>query len=511
MFEKITKPLFILEMANNHMGDLQHGKALLKAFADATRPYADRFDFAFKLQLRDPSIIHPDYQDRTDYKFIKRFTETRLSKDEFRALRDAILENGFLSMCTPFDEASVGVMDEIGFDIHKIASCSFIDWPLLEVFVKSDKPMILSCGGASLEQIDRVVSFFQHRNKDFCLMHCVAEYPVPDDGLQMNQIDLLQQRYNGLPIGFSTHENPDCTDAVKLAVAKGCMVFEKHVGLPTDKYSINAYSSTPEQVGRWVEAASQAFAMCGVSDQRMLFREETLKDLKALSRGVFLSKDIAAGDKISSASTFVAMPSQEGQILASELSKYTDIVAKKAIAERAPVMAADIDICYTREKVEGIAKAISRMLISANVAVPNGVGCSISTHYGLDRFEEYGVVALNILNREYCKKLLVMLPGQKHPTHHHKVKEETFHILHGDFTTVIEGEEIHLKRGDLLTVHRGQNHSFCTEGGVIIEEISTTHVKDDSYYEDPAIMANANRKIELSIWPDLFEQVQQSS
>jgi N-acetylneuraminate synthase len=66
---------------------------------------------------------------------------------------------GFLSICTPFDEKSVDLIDQQKFNIIKIASCSFTDWPLLERVVRSDKPIIASTAGASLEEIDKVVSF----------------------------------------------------------------------------------------------------------------------------------------------------------------------------------------------------------------------------------------------------------------------------------------------------------------------------------------------------------------
>ena len=63
--------------------------------------------------------------------------------------------------------------------------------------------------GVALEDIDKVVSFFEHREKDLTLLHCVAEYPTANDHLQLNQIDLLKERYRPLPIGYSTHEEPD--------------------------------------------------------------------------------------------------------------------------------------------------------------------------------------------------------------------------------------------------------------------------------------------------------------
>ena len=116
--------------------------------------------FGFKLQFRNlDTFIHPDFRDRTDLKYIKRFSETRLGLDAMKRLRDEMEKFNFISICTPFDEASVDAIEQLNFDVIKIASCSFTDWPLLEKVSQSKKPIIASIAGSTLEDIDRVVSF----------------------------------------------------------------------------------------------------------------------------------------------------------------------------------------------------------------------------------------------------------------------------------------------------------------------------------------------------------------
>src|SRR5262245_58445477 len=199
----IPQRLFIFEMANNHMGDVEHGIRIIREFRDIAKDFD--FNFAFKLQYRQlDSFIHPDYRDRMDIKYIKRFSETKLSRERTRRLVDEIKKCGFIGICTPFDEASVDAIISDGFDILKIASCSFTDWPLLERMSTAGKPVIASTAGIDLESMDNVVAFMQHRNLDFVLMHCVAEYPTPNAGLQLNQIDFIRARYPGLHIGYST-------------------------------------------------------------------------------------------------------------------------------------------------------------------------------------------------------------------------------------------------------------------------------------------------------------------
>ena len=191
----MTRPLFIFEMANNHMGDVAHGVALIYAMQAACADF-DAFEFAFKLQYRAlDTFIHDSYKGREDVKYVKRFEETRLTSQQFQTLLDAMRACGFSTVCTPFDEDSVDLIEAQGIEMIKIASCSLTDWPLLERIARCDKPIIASTAGAAPEEVDNVTSFFLHRNKQLTLMHCVAEYPTPDERLHIARIAALVQRY----------------------------------------------------------------------------------------------------------------------------------------------------------------------------------------------------------------------------------------------------------------------------------------------------------------------------
>ena len=244
MKDLFNKPLFIFDMANNHQGDVEHGLSMIREIHDACEGFD--FHFGFKFQYRDlDTFIHPDYRGRTDIKYIKRFSETRIGEDDFLRMKKEVEQLGFFSVCTAFDETSVETFEKHGFNIIKIASCSLTDWPLIEKISKTKSPIIASTAGVSFDDIDKVVSFFQHRNKNLSLMHCVAEYPTANENLQLNQIDLLRERYPKLAIGYSTHESPENLSGVKIAIAKGARILEKHVGLQTEKTPLNAYSATP--------------------------------------------------------------------------------------------------------------------------------------------------------------------------------------------------------------------------------------------------------------------------
>ena len=132
----------------------------------------------------------------------------------------------------PSTSASVELALEHEVDILKVASCSALDWPLLEAIAAAGKPVICSTGGKSIHDIDKIVSFFDHRYvKDLALLHCVGLYPTPDAQVQMRFMQRMQERYRHLPVGYSGHEAPDNLDVVKAAVALGARILERHVGL----------------------------------------------------------------------------------------------------------------------------------------------------------------------------------------------------------------------------------------------------------------------------------------
>jgi sialic acid synthase SpsE/quercetin dioxygenase-like cupin family protein len=493
--------LFIFEMANNHMGDVAHGLRIIRELREACAGFD--FRFAIKLQYRDlPDFIHPDYRARTDLKFVKRFSETALSWDDYQRLKDAIVANGFLSICTPSDEASVDKVIEHGFDFIKVSSCSLTDWPLAEKIAATNLPLVISTAGEPFEEIDRIVSFYQHRNKHLVVMHCVFEYPTADANLQLNQIELLRRRYTDVEIGYSTHEAPDQYESIMMAIAKGATVFEKHVGVPTRRYPLNAYSATPAQVHRWLEAAQRAVAMAGVTGRRHEFSVAERGTLVELHRAVFARRMIELGEVIRLEDVFLSIPGRPGQLVANDLSKYTEYRATRAYAPREAIMHDGVAATDTRSLVHGIVHDVKALLKTSGAIVPAQLELELSHHYGLERFREVGSAMITVINREYCKRLVLMLPGQWHPEHWHKLKDETFHLLYGEIDLVLGGERRRCATNDVVVIPRGVKHEFRSDKGAVIEEISSTHTRDDSSYTDPAISRYEQRKTYVTNWMD---------
>ncbi len=499
MDKNIFKNLIIYEMANNHMGDIAHGAKIIREFKNISKKYS--YNFAFKLQYRNlETFIHPNYQKRYDLHYIKRFQETKLKKKDFDYLINQIKKNGFKTIATPFDEKSVDLIEKQKLDYIKIASCSFNDWPLLERVSISSQPIILSTAGIDKDDIDKVYSFLKNRKKNFCFLHCVGEYPTPDKNLELSQIDYLKNKYKDIEIGYSSHEDPQNFDNVRVAIAKGAQIFEKHVGLPTEKYALNKYSMSPSMAKEWLRSFKNTLISCGKRESRILKNKNELKSLRSLKRGVFLKKTIGANKIITKKDVYFAFPNVANQLIANEFSKYLMIKSNKKISKGMPVNKLNCKIIDNRKEVYEIIKRVKKLLKKFNYIIPNFTDYEISHHYGLNKFSKIGLTMFNIINREYCKKILVLLPGQKHPTQFHKIKEETFNLLHGDLKLSLNGKIIICNPGDVITIKPGDHHEFSSKYGCIVEEISTTHYKNDSFYIDKKIMKNQSRKTHLSFW-----------
>ena len=462
---------------------------------------------AVKLQYRElDTFIHPDFAGRADVQHVSRFESTRLDDGQLRMLVDGVKSAEMRVVVTPFDEASVGCAIDHGAAILKVASCSAMDWPLLETIADARLPVIVSTGGLSIDDIDRIVSFFTHRGTEFALMHCVAIYPTPNAQLNLNFVGKLRRRYPHVQVGYSGHEHPDNTDVGQLAISKGAELLERHVGLPTDEITLNKYSMSPEQTQLWVQSVLRAKEICGDDDKKHVGQAE-IDSLRSLMRGVWAARGLKRGESLSPEDVFFAMPVEDGQLTSGEFgTKRANFTASRDYEANEPIF----ERCQPDEinMIRSILHDAKGMLFETGVVIGDDHQIELSHHYGIEHFRSVGAVIISLINREYCKKLIILLQGQRHPPHTHTRKEETFRVLWGDLEVTRkededdEAERVSLKAGDMLLVGRNVQHSFRTSKGVVFEEISTTHYRDDSLYEDTKI-ANLDpmqRKTILDSW-----------
>ena len=495
---------YIFEMANNHQGSVKHAKLIIDEFRKVVEETGINAGIKFQFRQLD-TFIHDDYKG-SDLKFVKRFNSTRLEKVQFSEIIEYARSDGFKIISTPFDNESIPWLYDLGIDIVKVASCSCDDWPLLKDLAKINKKIIISTAGVEIDHLQKVYNLFTKNNRDFAFMHCVGEYPTSHKVADLNRISRLQEQFPDTEIGFSTHESPDEKSLAPIATAMGCTILEKHVGVETSEISLNGYSNTPLQmIAQIKEIQHVEEAMSGKST----VQNSTLKNLK---RGVYLRRSLKAGDVVSCDDVYLALPVSEGQADASMVDdewgwvRRKDNIIGKSLKEdipaNNPVMLSSLKNAFIKEDIlEKIKSETYSLLEKSGVTVTEKDNVEISCHYGIENFLKVGAVIVDKVNREYCKKIIVMLPGQYHPEHRHLKKEESFELLYGDCNLNLNDRKISLCLGTPQLIPRKTKHSFKTLEGCVIEEVSTTHYRGDSIYEDPSInqLKVQDRKIKITL------------
>ncbi len=469
-------------MANNHQGSVEHGINIIRAYSKIRNKFKSNFDFYFKLQFRDMnSFISPNAIKENKNKHIPRFLSTKLSDKKFNLLINEIKRQKFKLIITPFDEKSISkIVKKI--DYIKIASCSSNDWPLLEKIAETKKPVICSLGSRSYDEIDNLYSFFSKRVKELSFLHCVGIYPTPDKNMNISTIDKLIKRYNKITIGYSGHEKPDDILPSVLALSSGAKIFERHVGLETENISLNKYSMNPDQTIAWLTSLHKAYLQLG--NKKRIISKKELQSLNDLARGVYAKKNIIKGDILSSTNTYFAFPKKANQLSSGQFKK--NLTASKNYKKNQEILESveNTELSTIRKYI----KRYKHFFIESGIILPNAnYNIELSYHYGIGKISKFGACLINIINRDFCKKYIILLPGQTHPLQKHIKKEEYFTVLHGDTNIIKDNNRHHLNIGDCLLIKRNEWHEFSSKNGVIIEELSTTSLRNDSFYKDPII------------------------
>jgi len=323
-FDRITfENLFVLELANNHWGDIERGIKIIRDFATVAR--INSVKTAIKLQFRDvDNFIHPEFKGFAESRYIAKTEATKLSINEFKLLIDEVVRCGCIPMATPFDEVSVDLCNTFNLPIIKIASSDIATWPLLERVAKLAKPVIISTGGAFDKTIDDCVLFFNNRRIPLAINHCVSLYPSQDCELELNQIEYLRERYPNHIIGFSTHEMTDWQNSMLISYAKGARTWERHIDIDYQGVPVSPYCSLPHQVDQWFKAFHKAAEMCGGgSNSRRNITDREQRYLDELVRGIYARRDLPQG-YVFSVKTFdddfyLAIPLHKGQLSCREI------------------------------------------------------------------------------------------------------------------------------------------------------------------------------------------------
>jgi sialic acid synthase SpsE/D-lyxose ketol-isomerase len=489
--------LYIFEMANNHMGDVNHAKKIINEFALLSKKW--KIKSGIKLQLRNlETFIQPNFKNKNNLPYIKRFEETRLNTKQIKEIIDLTKYNNLLSIATPFDEESIDLINQFNIDIIKIASCSIDDWPLLERISKINKKIIISTAGAEMNVLEEVYQLFKKNKRNFAFMHCVGDYPTPTTSSNLQRISEIKNKFPDIEIGFSTHENPNKKSLVTYAIAMGCSIIEKHVGMKTKKYKLNDYSLTSRQMNKIL---IEIHEFNNILNKKSKTEKNTLKSLK---RGVYIKQNLLRGHTLSDKDFYLAMPLQKNMLGAFDYHKIIGSILTRNKSADEPLNAGDIKEKTNKEEkfLKKIKNYLKKQIKKSKIAINEKDKIEISCPLGLENFFKIGCVLISKINDCYCKKYIILLPNQKHPPHKHMIKVESFELLHGDCELTLDNKKINLEIGLPQAIPIKKYHSFKSKKGCVIEEISTQQFQSDSTYKNNKInkIEQKNRKIKINLF-----------
>src|SRR5919197_488334 len=193
----------IAEAGVNHGGNKERALALVRAAkwagADAVKFQTFRADRL--ASTRPAKLTHTKDQPNLQ----ELFKKLELPFDTFRALHKEANRIGIEFLSTPFDEESADFLDDLGVSAFKIASGDITHRPLIEHVSRKGKPVLLSTGMSSAEEIEKAIDWMHTQSNDqLVLLHCVSSYPTQADELNLKSVQFLRDRF-GVPVGFSDH------------------------------------------------------------------------------------------------------------------------------------------------------------------------------------------------------------------------------------------------------------------------------------------------------------------
>ncbi len=283
----------IAEIGHNHQGELERAKQLVDAAADAG-VNAVKFQKRDNRRLFTRALYDQPYDNENSFgtTYGEHREALELPADAWFELREHCRELGVAMFATAFDEASADFLADLDLPAFKIASGDLGNTPLLRHVAAKGKPLILSLGGATLEDADRALEAVLPLNTEVCLLQCTAAYPAEVEELNLRVIETLRERYPDHVIGLSDHHNGIAMSLV--AYMLGARVIEKHFTLNHAwKGTDHAFSLMPDGMRKLVRDLRRVPVALGDGVKRPLPSE--VRPLQKMGKKLVAARDLPAG------------------------------------------------------------------------------------------------------------------------------------------------------------------------------------------------------------------------
>ena len=304
-------PCFVIaEIGHNHQGSVEQAQEL---FVLAKQCGVD----AVKLQKRENRRLYTRALYDSPYENENSFGATygahrealELDREAYVELQACARELGLVFFATAFDEASADLLAGLDVPAFKIASGDLTNTPLLRHVAAFGKPLVVSTGGATIEDVDRAVEAVTDAGGVLCLLQCTAAYPAAVEDLNLGVITTLRERYPELVVGLSDHQ--DGIAMAPVAYVLGARVVEKHFTLShTAKGTDHAFSLMPEGMRKLVRDLRRVPIAIGDGVKRPLPSEET--PLRKMGKQLVAARALEAGHVLAEGDLVAKSPADGG-------------------------------------------------------------------------------------------------------------------------------------------------------------------------------------------------------
>jgi sialic acid synthase SpsE/sugar phosphate isomerase/epimerase len=228
-------------------------------------------------------------------------------------------QKGITFLCSAFDEESADFIDQLGVPAFKVASADMTNLPLLDHLIGMGKPLIISTGMSSMDEVEFSVNYLKERKAEFILLHCNSTYPAAFEDINLRFMERL--RKFGVPVGYSGHERGIAVSTV--ASAFGASIIERHITLDrTMDGPDHAASLEPHGFRKLVRDIRQVNTALGMGEEKFISRGEIL-NREVLGKSLVATRRIKPGEEITS-----EMVAVKGPALGLSPQKYPQLVGR---------------------------------------------------------------------------------------------------------------------------------------------------------------------------------------
>lgn len=311
----------IAEIAQAHEGSLGIAHSYIDALA---KTGVDAVKFQVHIAEAESSDYEPfrvkfSTQDETRYDYWRRMEFT---PGQWLELKSHCDEAGVEFMASPFSNAAVGLLEKLEVKRYKIGSGEVNNFLMLEKIANTGKPIILSSGMSSFEELDRTVDFLKRKNVEFSILQCTTAYPTQPQNYGLNVIGELKERYN-VPVGYSDHSAK--LETCIAATALGAEILEFHAVFSREMFGPDANSSLEIEEIKQLVAAVKTIQQ---AQQHPINKQynSNFKDLKSIfEKSLAVNKALLAGHTL----TFEDLESKKPKGYGIAASEFQVVIGKK--------------------------------------------------------------------------------------------------------------------------------------------------------------------------------------